>query len=138
VSQPQEFDIVKLIELSRTSKYETTVAGFSILDKIDRVPIPKKWKTRKIAVQALYGLSENLVQYRYFSKEEKQKIQESVLRDQKQGPSDNFAPSIAPVSAEELEEEELPEEIVAPVAKEGDEDDDDFSYDDEEDGEDED
>jgi hypothetical protein len=42
MSQNQDFDIVKLIELSRHKKYESTIAGFGAIDKLERIAIPKK------------------------------------------------------------------------------------------------
>lgn len=105
------FDIVKLIELAKHKKYETTLAGFSVIDKLERVPIPKKLKSRKISVQALYALSEGLVQYKYLSKEEKETIAEEIAKRNPNHSSRNhnlFAPSTAPLSSEESEEDELP------------------------------
>lgn len=112
-NKEKDFDILKVVELARYKKYEITVAGFAAIDKIDKIPIPKKWKSRKIAIQALYALSENLVKYKYLTKEEKKKIAEEV---QKRTPShmaraqNLFAPVTAPLSADESEEEELPSE----------------------------
>ncbi len=107
----KDFDIVKLIELVRYKKYETTVAGFSVIDKLERVPIPKKWKSRKIAIQAMYALSEGLVRYKYLTKDEKHRIAEEVSKRSQALPSraqNLFAPTNAPLSSEETEEEELP------------------------------
>ena len=105
----EEFDIVKLIELSRYKKYETTVAGFGALDKIDKLDIPKKLKTRKIAVQALHALSENLIQYDYISAEEKQQVEEKTSdTDENKKNLDALFSSPAPVAEEDTEEDELP------------------------------
>ncbi|MCC5813312.1 MAG: DNA primase [Leptospira sp.] len=107
----KDFDIVKLIELARHKKYETTIAGFGVIDKLERVPIPKKLKSRKISVQALHALSEGLVQYKYLTKDEKTYIAEELARRNPSYNSKNqnlFAPTTAPLSSEESEEDELP------------------------------
>ncbi|MEM7179794.1 MAG: DNA primase [Spirochaetota bacterium] len=107
----EEFDIVKLIELSRYKKYETTVAGFGALDKIDKLDIPKKLKSRKIAVQALHALSENLIQYDYISAEEKQQVEEKTSdTDENKKNLDALFSSPAPVVEEDTEEDELPQD----------------------------
>lgn len=111
MTQNQDFDIVKLIELARHKKYETTVAGFAVIDKLDRVAIPKKLKSRKIAVQSLFAMSENLVQMKFLTKDEKQKIAEELAKRNSHHNSRNqpiFAPTAAPLSSEESEEDELP------------------------------
>jgi hypothetical protein len=147
----QDFDIVKLIELARYKKYETTVAGFGVIDKLERVSIPKKLKSRKIAVQSLYALSENLVQHKFLSKEEKQKIKEEIDRRNPTGSTKThqiFSTTSAPISTEESEEDELPaEEAFRPdyiddrynedtMQEEGDLDDDSYDDDSEEEEED--
>ena len=96
----QEFEIGKLIELARHKKYELTSAGFAALDKIERIAVPKKLKTRKIAVQALYALSDGMVKYGYFSPEERKKLQaEANMSDApyKGGFKGLFSNSAAPV-----------------------------------------
>jgi hypothetical protein len=110
MSQNQDFDIVKLIELSRHKKYESTVAGFGAIDKLERVAIPKKMRSRKIAVQALHALSENLVQYKYLTSDEKDSIQAEVNRRNPNYNRNNpiLAPTSAPISDEISEEDELP------------------------------
>lgn len=107
----QDFDIVKLIELARHNKYQTTVAGFAVIDKLERVNIPKKLKNRKISVQALYALSEGLVQQKFLSTDEKAMIAEELAKRNSHHSSDHqaiFAPTAAPLSSEESEEDELP------------------------------
>ncbi len=110
MSQNQDFDIVKLIELSRHKKYESTIAGFGAIDKLERIAIPKKMRSRKIAVQALYALSENLVQYKYLNKDEKDSIQAEMDRRNPNYHRSNpiLAPTSAPISDEVSEEDELP------------------------------
>jgi|GEM_PF-1099268 hypothetical protein len=108
----QEFEIGKLIELARHKKYELTSAGFATLDKIERVAVPKKLKTRKIAVQALYALSDGLIQYGYFSAEERKKLQaEANMSDAPyKGFKGLFSNSAAPVVEEDIEEDFIPQE----------------------------
>ncbi|MBE7412020.1 MAG: DNA primase [Leptospiraceae bacterium] len=125
MSTSQEFDILKLVELTRANKYEMTSVGFAALDKIDKIELPKKMRTRKFAVQALHALSEKLVQYGYFSIEERKKLlAEANLSDSPY--KKDFAgssKSLAPVVEEVAEEEDIPEEESKPVR--------DFSLDDE-------
>ena len=108
----QEFEIGKLIELARHKKYELTSAGFAALDKIERIAVPKKLKTRKIAVQALHALSDGLVQYGYFSPEERKKLQaEANMSDAPyKGFKGLFSNSAAPVVEEDIEEDFIPQE----------------------------
>ncbi|MCZ8238263.1 MAG: DNA primase [Leptospiraceae bacterium] len=115
MSQNNDFDIVKLIELSRHKKYESTVAGFGAIDKLERIAIPKKMRSRKIAVQALHALSENLVQYKYLSTDEKDSIQAEVNRRNPNYNRNNpiLAPTSAPISDEISEEDELPADETA-------------------------
>jgi hypothetical protein len=140
-----DFDILKVIELARTKKYEVTSAGFAALDKIDKINFPKKMKTRKPAVQALFAITEEMVKYDYFSQDERKKLmQESGLSDAPYTKGfKSLFPSTAPI-AEEAEEEEIPEETAIPVAAsssdddEFDDDSNDFDDDEEEDSFDED
>lgn len=108
----QEFEIGKLIELARKKKYELTSAGFAALDKIERIAIPKKLKTRKIAVQALYALSEDLIKYGYFSPEERKKMQAEVNMSDApyKGFKGLFSNSAAPIVEEDTEEDFIPQE----------------------------
>ncbi|HMV42181.1 MAG TPA: DNA primase [Leptospiraceae bacterium] len=138
----QEFEIHKLIELARTKKYELAVAGFAALDKIDRVPVPKKLKTRKIAVQALYALSDGLVKYDYFTAEQRKKLQaEANMSDAPyKGFKGLFSNSAAPVVEEDIEEDYIPQEEEAKhdFVAEGDSDELDSASDDEDDNDDDD
>ncbi len=136
-TQKEDFDIVALIELCREKKYESCVAGFGILDKIDKISLPKKIRNRKLTVQALYALSNDLVQYKYLSGEEKQKIQEE--KDKALGTNLSAGATAAPVAEEDIEEDFIPEEEEKkPEALDEDDefgDDDDFEDDEEEDEE---
>lgn len=138
-SQKDDFDIVALIELCREKKYESCVAGFGILDKIEKIPLPKKIKNRKLTVQALYALSNGLAQYKYLSQDEKQKIQEE--KDRAAGVNQNSGTTFAPVAEEDIEEDFIPEEEEKkPESSDDDDefgDEDDFEDDDEDEEEDE-
>jgi hypothetical protein len=110
MSQNQDFKISKLIELARTNKYEMSCAGFAALDKIDKLPINQKYKTRKNAVQALIALSDGLIKFDYFSLEERKKLQiESGMSDApfRSGGRNLFT---APKVQEDLEEDYIPQE----------------------------
>jgi hypothetical protein len=122
-NQQSDFDILKVIDIARTKKYEITSAGFAALDKIDKISFSKKMKIRKPAVQALYAITENLIQYEYFSPEERKKyVQEANMSDAPYSKGfKNLFPSSAPV-AEEAMEEEIPEEVVLPIASAGEDD----------------
>jgi hypothetical protein len=151
MSTNQEFEISKLIELARYKKYEMSCAGFAALDKIDKLPVAQKLKTRKIAVQALSVLSDNLIQYDYFSLEERKKLQqEAGMSD---APYKGFKNLFtAPKAEEDLDEDYIPQEeeakydfvtdedgeVVATAADDDDEDEDDFDDDDDLDEDDED
>lgn len=143
MSQNQDFQISKLIELARTNKYEMSCAGFAALDKIDKLPVNQKYKTRKNAVQALIALSDGLIKFDYFSLEERKKLQiESGMSD---APFRNGGRNLftAPKVVEDLEEDYIPQEeeneyfmnedgeVIAskPSKKSSDDDDDDFEED---------
>ncbi|MDF3819557.1 DNA primase [Leptospira sp. 96542] len=104
----EDFDIVSLIELCREKKYETCVAGFSTIDKIEKITLPKKLKNRKLTVQALYSLTNDLVQWKYLSKEERDKLQ--AEKDKIAGVSSTTSTSFAPHAEEDIEEDFIPEE----------------------------
>jgi hypothetical protein len=104
----EDFDIVSLIELCREKKYETCVAGFGAIDKIEKITLPKKLKNRKLTVQALYALTNDLIQWKYLSKEEREKIQEE--KDKISGVSSTQGSSFAPHAEEDTDEDFIPEE----------------------------
>ncbi|TGN19373.1 DNA primase [Leptospira idonii] len=107
-SHKEDFDIVSLIELCRDKKYETCVAGFGAIDKIEKITLPKKLKNRKLTVQALYSLTNDLIQWKYLSKEEREKIQEE--KDKLAGVTSTQGASFAPHAEEDIEEDFIPEE----------------------------
>ncbi|MCB1157274.1 MAG: DNA primase [Leptospiraceae bacterium] len=131
----QDFDILRVIELARDHKYEVTVAGFEVLDKIDKIDIPKGLKPKKVAVQALYALSEKMVQYDYFTSEQRKQLAEVKKKQEQKNPEFNnlFAKSSAPeIEESDSDEEEILEEEPPKVlsSKEEDDDDDFSDYDD--------
>lgn len=107
-SHKEDFDIVSLIELCREKKYETCVAGFSTIDKIDKITLPKKLKNRKLTVQALYALTNDMVQWKYLSSEEKALLQ--AEKDKLAGVTSTAGASFAPHAEEDIEEDFIPEE----------------------------
>ncbi|TGK95606.1 DNA primase [Leptospira brenneri] len=146
-SHKEDFDIVSLIELCREKKYETCVAGFSTIDKIEKVTLPKKLKNRKLTVQALYALTNDMVQWKYLSSEEKALLQ--AEKDKLAGVTSTAGTSFAPHAEEDIEEDFIPEEEARkPELEDGfedefgddsddeDEDDDDDDFDDDSDDED--
>lgn len=130
--QSNEFDIVSLIELAKENKYEKTVAGFLVLDKIERIDIPKKLRSRKLAVQAMYALANDKVKYSYFTKEERIQLEEEAAKST--APYSKFkglfGESQAPIAEEDMEEDFIPEEEPKPIQDM--DDDSEESYDDEE------
>jgi hypothetical protein len=127
-----DFDILKVVELARFKKYEITAAGFAVLDKIDKIPnIPKKMKSHKVAVQAMYVLSEGLIKYGYFTPEQRrQLLQEANMSDTPYKRAQNLFKTPSPqFVVDDSEEEELPEEKPSYIQSEGD-DDDGYDYDD--------
>ncbi|WP_061221381.1 hypothetical protein [Leptospira borgpetersenii] len=135
MNQNSEFDIVTLIELAKRNKYEKAVAGFHTLDRIERLELPKKIKSRKLAVQAMFALASEEVQYQYFTKEERIKLdQEANLSNESYSKFNGlFEAPQAPIAEEDTEEDFIPEEAPRPIL-DGDEEDED-SLDDEDDDE---
>ncbi|TGK06243.1 DNA primase [Leptospira fletcheri] len=134
-----EFDIVTLIELAKKNKYERAVAGFQILDRLDRLELPKKIKGRKLAVQAMFALASEDVQYKYVTKEERAAIeQETRISDPAYSKFNGlFEAPQAPISEEDTEEDFIPEETPKPFMdmEDGEEGDDSFDDDEDEDEE---
>ncbi|MDV6234878.1 DNA primase [Leptospira ellisii] len=134
MNQNPEFDIVTLIELAKRNKYERAVAGFQTLDRIERLELPKKIKARKLAVQAMYALSSEEVQYQYFTREERVKLdQEANISNASYSKFNGlFETPQAPIAEEDTEEDFIPEEAPRPIL-DGDEDEDGLDNDDDED-----
>ncbi|EMO61633.1 hypothetical protein LEP1GSC133_0241 [Leptospira borgpetersenii serovar Pomona str. 200901868] len=139
MNQNSEFDIVTLIELAKRNKYEKAVAGFHTLDRIERLELPKKIKSRKLAVQAMFALASEEVQYQYFTKEERIKLdQEANLSNESYSKFNGlFEAPQAPIAEEDTEEDFIPEEAPRPIL-DGDEEDEDSLDDEDDDEEDED
>ncbi|PJZ42947.1 DNA primase [Leptospira kmetyi] len=134
MNQNSEFDIVTLIELAKRNKYERAVAGFHTLDRIERLELPKKIKARKLAVQAMFALASEEVQYQYFTREERIQLdQEANLSNASYSKFNGlFEAPQAPIAEEDTEEDFIPEEAPRPIL-DGDEDEDSLDGDDDED-----
>lgn len=142
MNQNSEFDIVTLIELAKRNKYERAVAGFHTLDRIERVELPKKIKARKLAVQAMFALASEEIQYQYFTKEERIQLdREANLTNESYSKFNGlFEAPQAPIAEEDTEEDFIPEEAPRPILDGEDEDslDEDDDEDEDDDNEDED
>ncbi|WP_000207446.1 hypothetical protein [Leptospira interrogans] len=139
MNQNSEFDIVTLIELAKRNKYERAVAGFHTLDRIERLELPKKIKARKLAVQAMFALASEEVQYQYFTKEERIQLdREANLTNESYSKFNGlFEAPQAPIAEEDTEEDFIPEEAPRPIL-DGEDDEDEDSLDEDDDDEDED
>ncbi|MCL8309588.1 DNA primase [Leptospira interrogans] len=139
MNQNSEFDIVTLIELAKRNKYERAVAGFHTLDRIERLELPKKIKARKLAVQAMFALASEEVQYQYFTKEERIQLdREANLTNESYSKFNGlFEAPQAPIAEEDTEEDFIPEEAPRPIL-DGEDDEDEDSLDEDEDSLDED
>ncbi|UML77812.1 hypothetical protein [Leptospira interrogans] len=137
MNQNSEFDIVTLIELAKRNKYERAVAGFHTLDRIERLELPKKIKARKLAVQAMFALASEEVQYQYFTKEERIQLdREANLTNESYSKFNGlFEAPQAPIAEEDTEEDFIPEEAPRPIL-DGEDDEDEDSLDEEEDDDD--
>ncbi|WP_025184118.1 hypothetical protein [Leptospira interrogans] len=137
MNQNSEFDIVTLIELAKRNKYERAVAGFHTLDRIERLELPKKIKARKLAVQAMFALASEEVQYQYFTKEERIQLdREANLTNESYSKFNGlFEAPQAPIAEEDTEEDFIPEEAPRPIL-DGEDDEDEDSLDEDEDDDD--
>ena len=108
----QEFDILSLIELAREKKYERTVAGFAVLDKLEKLHLPKKVRSMKPSIQAIYVLSNDVVKYDYFTKEQRVELEKEAAKSDTPYKkfSGLFGDSSAPMIEEDTEEDFIPEE----------------------------
>ncbi|MBI40406.1 MAG: DNA primase [Leptospiraceae bacterium] len=141
--EPREFEIYKLLEITRNDKYATAVAAFEVIDQAERLEIPRKWKNRKPAVQAMMALSEEMVHYGFITDEARQQLREE-LREEDSEEAMQILTSAAPVtddSEEDLDEigETEPVDVLSEGSEESedsddsDDDDDDDSDNDEDD-----
>ncbi|WP_256858884.1 DNA primase [Leptospira kirschneri] len=139
MNQNSEFDIVTLIELAKRNKYERAVAGFHTLDRIERLELPKKIKARKLAVQAMFALANEEVQYQYFTKEERIQLdREANLTNESYSKFNGlFEAPQAPIAEEDTEEDFIPEEAPRPIL-DGEDEEDSLDEDEEDDDDDED
>ncbi|MBE7437557.1 MAG: hypothetical protein HS115_03805 [Spirochaetales bacterium] len=100
----KDFDITKLLDLTRESKYATTVAAFEAIDLLEQINVPRKYRSRKPAIQALYALSDGLIRYDYISDEQRTALDEELKSSKARLALNNMfksADSIAPAVAEE-------------------------------------
>lgn len=74
----KEFEISKLLEITKNNKYEACVAAFEVIGNLERLDIPKKYLTRKHAVQAMVALSDGLIKYDYIDEETRLKLEEEL------------------------------------------------------------
>ncbi|EKO61130.1 hypothetical protein LEP1GSC082_2980 [Leptospira kirschneri str. H2] len=99
--------------------------------------MPKKIKARKLAVQAMFALANEEVQYQYFTKEERIQLdREANLTNESYSKFNGlFEAPQAPIAEEDTEEDFIPEEAPRPILDGEDEED---SLDEEEDDDDDD
>ncbi|EQA53247.1 hypothetical protein LEP1GSC052_1473 [Leptospira kmetyi serovar Malaysia str. Bejo-Iso9] len=104
------------------------------MDRIERLELPKKIKARKLAVQAMFALASEEVQYQYFTREERIQLdQEANLSNASYSKFNGlFEAPQAPIAEEDTEEDFIPEEAPRPIL-DGDEDEDSLDGDEDED-----
>ena len=74
----KDFEIFKLMNLCEKDRYANTVAGFEAIDVLEQLEIPKKIKKSKIAHQALYTLSDKVIQWNYIEEKDRQALREEL------------------------------------------------------------
>ncbi|EMJ94975.1 hypothetical protein LEP1GSC198_1940 [Leptospira kirschneri str. JB] len=79
--------------------------------------MPKKIKARKLAVQAMFALANEEVQYQYFTKEERIQLdREANLTNESYSKFNGlFEAPQAPIAEEDTEEDFIPEEAPRPI-----------------------
>lgn len=134
---PKNFEIQKLLSITAENKYATAVAAFEIIDQLPTLELPKKWKNRKPAVQAMMAISDDMVKYGYIEDSQRTALDEELGIVTGGGAS--FATETGSAPAVEEEDEDL-DEIgeTAPVEKFAEESDYDDSDEDDSDSDDED
>ncbi len=70
----KDFEISKLLDLSREQKYATTVAAFEVIDMLEQIDVPRKMANRKPAVKAMNALFEQTVQWDYIGDEAREAL----------------------------------------------------------------
>ena len=134
--EPREFEISKLLQITRTDKYATAVAAFEVIDQAERLDLPRKWKNRKPAVQAMMALSDEMVRFGFIADEERQKLREELQEEDNEVM--DVLTSAAPVtdeSEEDLDEigETEPVDVLGADSEDSDESDEDEDEDEDED-----
>jgi len=61
----KNIEISKILQLAKTSKYESAVAAFDLVDHIFKVEVPRNLYGRKHAVQAMSLLADEEIHYGY-------------------------------------------------------------------------
>ena len=136
--EPREFEISKLLEITRNDKYATAVAAFEVIDQADRLDLPRKWKTRKPAVQAMMALSDDMVHYGFITDEARQQLREELYESEGEEEMGIMA-GAAPVTDESEEDlDEIGETEPVEMLKDADSEDSDDSDDEEDEEEEED
>ena len=79
----KEFEISKLLQITKGNKYEACVAAFEVIGNLERLDIPRKYHTRKHAVQAMVALSEGIIKYDYIDDETRAKLEEELHGESK-------------------------------------------------------
>ncbi len=74
----KEFEISKLLEITKNNKYEACVAAFEVIGNLERLDIPRRYLTRKHAVQAMVALSDGIIKYDYIDEETRRKLEEEL------------------------------------------------------------
>lgn len=105
---PKQFEITKLLSITENDKYATAVAAFEVIDQLSVLELPKKWKNRKPAVQAMMAISEETVKFGYIEDSVRTALEEEL--DIAGGKSDaSFRTSTGAAPAVEEEDEDLDE-----------------------------
>ena len=74
----KDFEISKLLDLTRKNKYATTVAAFEIIEMMDQLAVPRKLFNRKPAVKAMSMLSDELINWEFISEEQRVELDSTI------------------------------------------------------------
>lgn len=61
----KQFEINKVLDLTKGNKYEVACASFDVVDHIFKLDVPRGMKGRKLAVQAMSLLGDGQVKFGY-------------------------------------------------------------------------
>jgi hypothetical protein len=76
--ESRDFEISRLLELSRDQKYATAVAAFEVIEFLEQIEFPKKMQNRKPAVKAMAALSDGAIKWDYISDEARTALEEEL------------------------------------------------------------